>query len=264
MVIRIISLLLLFFCAINPQIALPTFQAVHTRHPPPNYAFSFDGDDDIVFCGDIVNLRTPSYFTVMFWFKRTDDNSGNSNHGINNIMYSKGSDGYNDNIEIGSDGTNIEIYTDSSSGGDDRMTHNAGISDNTWYHIAVAYDKDQSNECLLYLDGSLVASFSDPGGKLDQSTNSPVTIGDTDHQSAPFEGLIDEVVVWTVTLTSSQIAAIYNSGNGIGDVTTSYSSNLELYIKFEQNLNDDSGNSHNGSFSGSATYEDVTSSLSLP
>ena len=268
MVKRIISLPLLFFCAINPQIALPTFQAVHTRHPPPNYAFSFDGDDDIVFCGDIVNLRTPSYFTVMFWFKRTDDNSGNSNHGINNIMYSKGSDGDNDNIEIGSEGNNLEIYLDSGAG-DDKLTYDAGLSNNIWYHATVTYDKDQSNETTLYIDGSAVANWSDASSKLDQSTGSPVTIGDTDHISAPFTGLIDEVAVWTITLTSSQVSAIYNSGNGISVVTTSYSSSLELYIKFEQNLNDDSGNSHNGSFSGSsgtnssATYEDVTSSLSL-
>ena len=104
---KVALFLLLFLYTINAQIALPTFQGVHTRHPNINYAFSFDGDDDIVFCGDIVNLRTPSYFTVKFWFKRTDDNSGNSNHGINNIMYSKGSDGDNDNIEIGSEGNNL-------------------------------------------------------------------------------------------------------------------------------------------------------------
>ena len=255
-------------CPINAQIALPTFHGVQKYHPPPNYAHSFDGTDDIISCGDITNLRRPGYFTVMFWFKRTADNSGNSNHGINNIMYSKGSDGDNDNIEIGSEGNNLEIYLDSGAG-DDRLTYDAGLSNNIWYHATVTYDKDQSNETTLYIDGSAVANWSDASSKLDQSTGSPVTIGDTDHISAPFTGLIDEVAVWTITLTSSQVSAIYNSGNGISDVTTSYSSSLELYIKFEQNLNDDSGNSHNGSFSGSsgtnssATYEDVTSSLSL-
>ena len=271
MVKRSTLILLSFFCIINAQIALPTFQGVHTRHPPPNYALSFDGTDDIVSCGDITNLRRPEYFTVMFWFKRTGDSSGtshDSNHGINNIMYSKGSDRNNDNIEIGSEGNNLEIYLDSGAG-DDRLTYDAGLSNNIWYHVTVTYDKDQSNETTLYINGSAVANWSDASSKLDQSTGSPVTIGDTDHISAPFTGLIDEVTVWTITLTSSQVSAIYNSGNGISDVTTSYSSSLELYIKFEQNLNDDSGNSHNGSFSGSsgtnssATYEDVTSSLSL-
>ena len=258
-------------CHINAQIALPTFHGVQKYHPPPNYAHSFDGEDDIISCGDITNLRRPEYFTVMFWFKRTEDNSGSSydsNHGVNNIMYSKGSDGDNDNIEIGTDGSKVEIYLDSEAG-DDRLEFNHGISDNTWYHLVVTYDKDQSDETTLYIDGSEVESWSDARGKLDQSTGSPVTIGDTDHISAPFTGLIDEVVVWTKVLTSSHISAIYNGGSGIGNVTTSYSDSLELYIKFEQDLNDDSGNSHNGTFSGStganssATYINITSNIPL-
>ena len=136
---------------INAQIALPTFHGVQKYHPPPNYAHSFDGEDDIISCGDITNLRRPEYFTVMFWFKRTEDNSGSSydsNHGVNNIMYSKGSDPNNDNIEIGTDGSKVEIYLDSEAG-DDRLEYNHGISDNTWYHLAVTYDKDQSDETTL-------------------------------------------------------------------------------------------------------------------
>ena len=264
-----ISFILIFFLSdINAQIALLTFHGAQKYHPPPNYAHSFDGTDDIISCGDITNLRRPGYFTVMFWFKRTADESGHSNHAINNIMYSKGSGGDNDNIEIGTDGSKVEIYLDSAAG-DDRLEFDHGISDNTWYHLAVTYDQDQSDETTLYIDGSEVESWNDASGILDQSTGSPVTIGDTDHQSAPFTGQMDEVAVWTSVLTSSQISAIYNSGSGIGNVTTSYSSNLELYIKFEQDLNDDSGNSHNGTFSGSlgtnssATYVNITSSIPL-
>ena len=258
-------------CPINAQIALPTFHGVQKYHPPPNYAHSFDGTDDIISCGDITNLRRPGYFTVMFWFKRTEDNSGtsyDSNHKTNNIMYSKGSDPNNDNIEIGSEGSEIEIYLDSA-GGDDELSFDAGISNDTWYHLAVTYDQDQSDETTLFIDGSEVKSWNDASGILDQSTGSPVTIGDTDHISAPFTGQIDEVTVWTSVLTPSQISAIYNSGSGIGDVTTNYSDNLELYIKFEQDLSDDSGNSHDGTFSGSsgtnssATYVNITSSIPL-
>ena len=150
------------------------------------------------------------------------------------------------------------------------MSYDAGISDNTWYHIAITYNQgNNAEECLLYVDGELGASFAEPNSDLDDSRTSPITIGDTKHYTQPFTGLIDEVAVWTRVLTSSQISAIYNSGSGIGDVTTSYSSDLELYIKFEQNLNDDSGNSHNGTFSGSggtnssATYNNITSSIPL-
>ncbi len=267
----LLSLILILSTITMAQIALPAFHGVQKYHPPPNYAHSFDGVDDIISCGDITNLRRPGYFTVMFWFKRTQDNSGtsyDSNHKTNNIMYSKGSDPNNDNIEIGSEGSEIEIYLDSA-GGDDELSFDAGISNDTWYHLVVTYDQDQSDETTLFIDGSEVKSWNDASGILDKSTGSPVTIGDTDHISAPFTGQIDEVTVWTSVLTPSQISAIYNSGSGIGDVTTNYSDNLELYIKFEQDLSDDSGNSHDGTFSGSsgtnssATYVNITSSIPL-
>jgi len=267
----LLSLFVILSTITMAQIALPAFHGVQKYHPTPNYAHSFDGVDDIISCGDITNLRRPGYFTVMFWFKRTQDNSGtsyDSNHKTNNIMYSKGSDPNNDNIEIGSEGSEIEIYLDSA-GGDDELSFDAGISNDTWYHLAVTYDQDQSDETTLFIDGSEVKSWNDASGILDKSTGSPVTIGDTDHISAPFTGQIDEVTVWTSVLTPSQISAIYNSGSGIGDVTTNYSDNLELYIKFEQDLSDDSGNSHDGTFSGSsgtnssATYVNITSSIPL-
>jgi hypothetical protein len=53
-----ITLLLFLLYDLNAQIAIPSFQAVHTPPPPPpNYAFSFDGTDDIVDCEDIISLR---------------------------------------------------------------------------------------------------------------------------------------------------------------------------------------------------------------
>ena len=268
--IRSITSLLFFLNGINPQISLPTFYGVQKYKPVPNYGFSFDGYDDMIYCGDIDNLDEAGYFTIMFWFKRTDAKDGNSedtNHSINNVMFSQGADNSNDNIEIGTEGTNIEIYLDSR--GSPYMSYDAGISDNTWYHIAVTYNMDDTGVCLLYLNGSEINSFNEPSGDLDNSLSSQITIGDTDHENHPFTGQMDEVAVWSRELPLSEISAIYNSGMGIGDVTTSYSSNLELYIKFEQNLNDDSGNSYNGTFSGSgganssAQYIEITSSVPL-
>ena len=95
----LLSLILILSTITMAQIALPSFHGVQKYHPSPNYAHSFDGVDDIISCGDITNLRRPGYFTVMFWFKRTQDNSVTiyySNHKTNNIMYSKGSDPNND------------------------------------------------------------------------------------------------------------------------------------------------------------------------
>ena len=73
MLIKIFFIFFLVLSKIIAQIALPTFHGVQKYHPPPNYGFNFDGIDDIVDCGDINSLDHADYFTVMFWFKRTDD-----------------------------------------------------------------------------------------------------------------------------------------------------------------------------------------------
>ena len=53
-------------------------------------------------------------FTISFWFKRYTDISGNpTNHDIDNLMLAQSSSYDNDNIEIGSQGSEIEIYLDS-------------------------------------------------------------------------------------------------------------------------------------------------------
>jgi hypothetical protein len=47
----------------------------------------------------------------------------------------------NDNLEIGSEGSEIEIYLDSGDGGEDTTysTSGASITNNNWHHLVVTY-----------------------------------------------------------------------------------------------------------------------------
>ena len=183
---------------------------------------SFDGVNDEVLLGDINALDAPSEFSVSFWFKRIADLSANSNHATSNIMYAKASDPYNDNIEIGTDGPLIEIYIDSQQY-DGTQSHNAGIQNNIWYHFALTYKQNDSQEVKLYINGTNIKSWSVWGGNLDNSDASPLTIGNTDHIETPFRGFINEFAIWGNALSYSEVSTIYNSGNAL-NVTINYSS----------------------------------------
>ena len=83
----------------------------------------FDGNDDFVNLGDIDVMDNIERFTFSVWFKRDSDIAGASpiatNHEINNVLLAQSSSASNDNLEIGTEGTKVEIYIDSGSGTSD-------------------------------------------------------------------------------------------------------------------------------------------------
>ena len=216
---------------------------------------SFDGINDQVLLGDINALDGPSMVTISLWFNRTQDLSANSNHYVSNIMFAKASDPENDNIEIGTDGTNIEIYVDSESNDAPAVTYDAGIQNNIWYHLTFTYNKNETDEGILYINGSEVNTWDQWGGNMDNAGGSPVTIGNTNHIETPFNGSINEVAVWNKALTANEIATVYNSGSGFNAAVNSgnylSASNLVGYWKINEGTGttayDGSGNNISGS-----------------
>ena len=230
--------------------------------PSGDYSLRFDGNDDNVNFGDIDALNTPTKMTVSFWFNRSEDKPDNTGHSTSNVMYAKAADATNDNIEIGTDGTKVEIYVDTDDY-DGENDYDVGIQDSTWYHLVFIYNTADTygKEGRLYINGSNVAEWDNWGGALDDASASPVTIGDTDHETTPFNGSMDEVAIWNEALTAAEITALYNSGMPLDASSNSgnYTSvaYLEGYWRFGENSGttayDLTGNGYHGVISG-ATY----------
>ena len=227
-----------------------------------SYNLSFDGINDQVLLGDIDALDGQAMVTISFWFNRTQDLSANSNHYVSNIMFAKASDPQNDNIEIGTDGTLIEIYLDTQNNDGPALTYNAGIQNNIWYHLAFTYNKNESNEGKLYVNGSIVKSWNVWGGNIDNAYDSPVTISNTNHIETPFKGLINEVAVWNEALTATEIATVFSSGNQFNAAVNygnySSSSGLIGYWKINEGTGtityDGSGNNISGTLVNGPTW----------
>lgn len=190
----------------------------------------FDGDDDYVTLGDMNDLDAPGAFSVELRFRRDDETALATNHGINNVLVAQSSAATNDNFEIGTQGSYIELYLDSASDVNETKTVelglavDAGIEDSAWYHLVFTYDKDAGDtfEAKLYLDGALLAQWDDPDGLLAGSSTSPLTIGMArpDGEAVTptglwgdFKGEIDEVTIYNRALSGAEVAAYYANGN---------------------------------------------------
>ena len=155
---------------------------------------------------------------------------GNSNHFVSHIMFAKASDPENDNIEIGTDNTNVEnpgFIPKATMDLVQALTYDAGIQNNIWYHLVFTYNKnDPIRRSAIILMGANVTSWNTWGGNIDNAGGSPVTVGNTNHIETPFKGSIKHLAIWSEALTSSEIMTIYNSENSFNPTINygSYSS----------------------------------------
>ena len=132
-------------------------------------AVYFDGTDDGLSFTDLDELDAPRQFGISIWFKREVDKSGtaiDTNHQINNVLLSQSSGSSNDNLEIGTEGNQVEIYMDSGGGAEDtRVAVNAGIQNNVWHHLVLTYN-GSDNKLDLYVDGTKITTWTQFGGPL--------------------------------------------------------------------------------------------------
>ena len=128
------------------------------------------------------------------------------------------------------------------------------VNDGNWHHVAAVFNPSSNPKYRLYIDGVLNVS-----GNLTVTTNTATTydvmIGQRVDGSGKFDGAIDEVRIWNVARTATEIQNTMNSEFCV--IPTS----LKAYYKANQGtasgtntglttLNDNSGNSNNGTLSG--------------
>ena len=151
--------------------------ATTSTDPGKGQVLNFDGDDDFVNFGDVDEMDEIGRFTLSLWFKRSADNSIQAtNHGVDNVLVAQSSSVSNDNFEIGTQGSSIEIYIDSgtsSASTDQTVSVDAGITNDRWYHLALVY----GSEMTVYLDGIKKNTWTQYNGRLESSGSSPLSLG---------------------------------------------------------------------------------------
>jgi hypothetical protein len=197
----------IIYCSMAYLIALSSMAEAQGA----GYALQFDGVDDYVMTANVATQ--PDTYTIMLFFKTASTNGGvligaNENQ--------DGSGGKGDRrIYINSSG---QVYFGVYSSGVQTVNSSASFNDGRWHHVAA---QQSSGGMKLFIDGNLVGS--------NAVTNDDITfskywifgytsmIGDWPSLPSNFHfgGTIDEVSIWNVALSESQIQS-YMHGPPIG------------------------------------------------
>jgi len=206
-------------------------------------AGSFDGTDDYVAIPSGATLAGKSQATIEAWM-RADTFSQ-----LACIYCEQTSDVGNVRIGffVSDSGFPALIYRDSRQdpgGSQTTLTGSTALSVSTWYHLAVVYDADKDIK-IIYINGvenkrSIIAMSG-----FGSSAANAIRVGDL-NGSNEFDGLIDDVKVYSLARTPDQIMQDYLVGPG---PIASYN--------FEEGrgttLNDISGQGHNGTITAGAS-----------
>ena len=196
-------------------------------------AFSFDGDNDYVdFGSNITEMDRPDAFSAAIWFKRRTDITGTSNdtsHQVNNVLMAQTSANGTDNLEIGTEIDDVELWINTKGTDGSVTAAPGGIANDEWYHIVVTYDTDAAdgNEMKLYFDGELIRETGQHNdyvrrkgsparlllgiSRYDRTTNSGTVV----NPWGDFDGLIDEVYLYDRALDATEVALLKGIGDGL-------------------------------------------------
>lgn len=112
------------------------------------------------------------------------------------------------------DATTLYLITDNSCSGFTyaNVGKSHGMSTGNWYMVTVTYTSG-TNTVEFWVNGSSLGTAT---GQTPSNCGADFYLGDRHGNGVPqFDGLMDEVGIWSKVLSSTEIADLYNSGNGI-------------------------------------------------
>jgi len=154
-------------------------------------ALSFDGINDYVRLDSVTNL-SGSEITIEYWFKGTSLQSAVR-------QQAPGADF----IISGWQGKHILINDGSTTNG---LSVGDSATNGKWHHVAMTWKQNTANGFASYLDGVLVEQRTSSNTPL-PNLNTPVLIGSYTGFSEFTNGTIDNLRIWNVARTQSEINA---------------------------------------------------------
>ena len=159
---------------------------------------NFDGTDDLLEL-NVSNFGGGGAFSMSMWVIGATGQTGATG------IFSTNTSGSADTFQIDVDGSdNYEIRA---STGPPIVANFGAVSATVWHNLVVTYDG--SSETILYYDGVLANTITTWNPSTDQFI--VYRVGSNRGNNKFFEGTIDEVVIWTTTLTPSEVARLFDA-----------------------------------------------------
>ncbi|MCD6117081.1 LamG domain-containing protein, partial [bacterium] len=211
-----------------------------------NYALEFDGTNDAVSLSNSASFQSvSSALTIEAWVKADEFKYDDVVFMANN-RYS---------LQFTASGA---IKTGLYIGGWNEGTSNSTAKVSQWTHVALTYNGDKIH---FYINGTAAGITDAANGTITAYDSSPLSIGANYDASANyFNGKIDEVRIWNIARTQTEIQ------DNMNKELTGNESGLVAYYKMSNGsgitLTDNSSNSNTGAISGAAWV--LANDLSLP
>jgi len=174
-------------------------------------AFDFDGSNDYIDIGKDSSLDFVDELTISAWVKFAGANLADLD-----TIISKGNTLSNDLVFqwIEAGGSNSLRFRLDADGSQNTVDTSNPLEADRWYHLVSVYN---GTDIIWYINGTLDASES-LTGTID-TADSTLKIGSggdaSDYAVRFFNGTIDEVKVWNRSLSSHEIALLYNNRSNI-------------------------------------------------
>lgn len=189
-------------------------------------ALIFDGSDDYVSIQTnlAAAIAEGTAITIEYWFKGSQLQSPVRIQNVDSFIVP----GW------GTVNPTHIISTDGNTSGGISVGDESIIEDGNWHHLAMTWQKNTSNGFSSYLDGKLVTSRNSADANLPAYSNITSYLGCYNASSEYLTGQLDEVRIWNVARTASQIQEAMCKS-----LDQSTELNLLLYYSFDHG----SGNS---------------------
>lgn len=193
--------------------------SINTIYSQNNNYLNFDGTNDYV------STTLPSVFSDISNNDITIEASiFNQSSSFSRILFAQLTPSNFINVSISSENRIIFYVNNTIS----KQTAGNSIPINQWIHFAVTWISS-TQEIQIYLNGVLQTT-SDGGGASSVGTDNLMTIGSRTNQAQFYNGNIDELRIWNVVRTQSEIST--NMNNEL----TLPRTNLVSYYKFNQGI----------------------------
>ena len=220
---------------------------------------SFDGTDDYVTMGDVLDFERTDLLTFEAWI-----NMGSISGVIISIIGKRGADpypGYAFDYHTTNNVLEFKLTNTWSTNSIYVQSPTVSVEDTSWHHVSVTYDGSSSaSGVTFYLDGVTLSGNTNNQDNLSATTitSESLIIGAENNGSVNFfKGNMDEVRIWNVTIPADTIRKYM-----CRKVTSShgYWSNLKGYWRFDegsgQTAYDQTANDNDGTL-GSTTGSDT-------
>lgn len=248
-VLPMFALVTLFFIlaisVYQPVLALNTYSIDFERGSTQHLSITDASQSNLDLSGD---------FTIEAWVKVESNPGTNEEYAIVGKYNNNGVDqraylfNYQHNVSAGTYQLRSLISSDGTGGNTTFMTANQTLTPGTWYHVAFSYTAS-SGSGTFYVNGSSVGTGSSGPSSIHNSSGE-FQIGSfqTGGTDAHFDGLVDEVRIWNIARTGTEINDDKSrelNGNETG---------LVGYWKLNNSLEDSTVSNNDLSNNGSAVH----------